>query len=407
MNGNDLLNIIGKIDPSYIEVADAPVQAKRPILKWVAIAACLALVLAGTYFVLQNTPQSVQPVIQQPTIQQSDVQHPNTLPDLPALTLYQDVGSMGSFGHLGKDISDVVIDNPWRASMQLETLPVWKNTVSFDKLEKYNSGVDRNAMYALLWDVAGRLGKGKDDVVILQDVPAGENIYPLPGPEAQLKAEVSGFEITVSPELLVSLQYVEPKAIPQEYRLSATATYEEAYALAQYLLEEYRHLLSMKDPQIDVDRNCNVSGEFCYEIAFYEGASEDADKLVNYKFNRVEFPYNSYDQHIHVIYFRQAHSGQFLADYPIISVQEATDMLVNGQHVQNPYVFPGIEYVKEIELVYRAGTDAYYMPYYCFYVHIPDVSIGNGLLQEYAGFYVPAVHPKYIQELTVWDGYIN
>lgn len=53
MNGYDLLELIGAADPAYIESADNDFAAKKPRIKWHALAACLCLALAvGMFAVL-------------------------------------------------------------------------------------------------------------------------------------------------------------------------------------------------------------------------------------------------------------------------------------------------------------------------------------------------------------------
>jgi hypothetical protein len=66
-----------------------------------------------------------------------------------------------------------------------------------------------------------------------------------------------------------------------------------------------------------------------------------------------------------------------------------------------------LEYVAKVELVYRTGgTEQYFMPYYRFYVELPDMERENGL-KTYGAYYVPAVEGEYISNMPVWDGRFN
>ena len=72
-----------------------------------------------------------------------------------------------------------------------------------------------------------------------------------------------------------------------------------------------------------------------------------------------------------------------------------------------PFEIPGEEFVKKVELIYRTeGYDEYYMPYYRFYVEIPEAELENRL-KTYGAYYVPAVESSYISDMPVWDGMLH
>ncbi len=68
-----------------------------------------------------------------------------------------------------------------------------------------------------------------------------------------------------------------------------------------------------------------------------------------------------------------------------------------------PREMPGLEYVKKVELVYRTGDyETYYMPYYRFYVELPEEKREHGL-RDYGAYYVPAIDRAYISNMPTWD----
>ena len=97
-----------------------------------------------------------------------------------------------------------------------------------------------------------------------------------------------------------------------------------------------------------------------------------------------------------------------VGDYPIISREQARELLVNGSYLTSvPYEIPGSEYVKKVELIYRTGThEQYFMPYYRFYVELPEEEQENGR-KTYGAYYVPAVDRSYISNMPTWDGSFN
>ena len=97
-----------------------------------------------------------------------------------------------------------------------------------------------------------------------------------------------------------------------------------------------------------------------------------------------------------------------LGDYPIISSDEALELLGEGKYITSvaQYDFPGTEYAGMVELVYRVtDLEEYYIPYYRFYVEIPEGAEDGKKL--YGAYYVPAVRQEYISDMTVWDGHFN
>ena len=83
-------------------------------------------------------------------------------------------------------------------------------------------------------------------------------------------------------------------------------------------------------------------------------------------------------------------------------------MLSKGNHLTTvPYEMPGLEYIRKVELVYRSETyDTYFMPYYCFYVELPEQEGENGL-KTYGTYYVPAVKSDYISNIPTSAGNFN
>ncbi|MDE7188046.1 MAG: hypothetical protein K2O13_11150, partial [Lachnospiraceae bacterium] len=72
-----------------------------------------------------------------------------------------------------------------------------------------------------------------------------------------------------------------------------------------------------------------------------------------------------------------------------------------------PYEMPGKKYIAKRELIYRTNNyEEYYMPYYRFYIELPDMEKDNGI-KQYGVYYVPAVNESYITNMPIWDGSFN
>ena len=92
----------------------------------------------------------------------------------------------------------------------------------------------------------------------------------------------------------------------------------------------------------------------------------------------------------------------------MITLEEAEKLLINGNYLTTvPYEMPGLAHIKKAELIYRSGArEEYFMPYYRFYVELPEESQENGL-KTYGAYYVPAVSGEYIANMPVWDERFN
>ena len=164
----------------------------------------------------------------------------------------------------------------------------------------------------------------------------------------------------------------------------------------------------MKNPVINISGgDFNIYAEQSYSISFYEESSDNVQSILNYHFNTVEF-YCDDDGALFLARKYYTDLSDVVGEYPIIDTKEALTLLENGNYITTvPQEFEGVGYVKKIELVYRtSATEKLFMPYYRFYVELPNMKHKNGL-NDYGAYYVPAVEGRYIENMPVWDGSFN
>ena len=108
-----------------------------------------------------------------------------------------------------------------------------------------------------------------------------------------------------------------------------------------------------------------------------------------------------------MLFRSQPDLSQKMGDYPIINTEKAKELLLKGNYITTvPYELPGEKFIAKTELVYRTGArEAYFMPYYCFYVEIPEEERDG--LKTYGAYYVPAVEEEYLTNMPLWDGSFN
>lgn len=145
-----------EVELTLLEEANARRQSPRRRagwLKWAAAAACLALA-AGVGLRLARSAEN--------------------LPRLPLSAQVGSPGGMGFEGYLAHDVSELVSGTPWRESDNFRTLPVYRNSVVYDRAGAPPAeGVDLEAMRSRALEAAGRLGI---DAQIQDNAPTEEEI---------------------------------------------------------------------------------------------------------------------------------------------------------------------------------------------------------------------------------------
>ena len=198
---------------------------------------------------------------------------------------------------------------------------------------------------------------------------------------------------------------------------------QNTYTL-NYLISEFKDLLQFLNPQINM-RTRNYSDGKNFSMSVQDAGGSFTEKLLNYNFSAADFYFNSYDNtELHSIHLQDTLSllGEYAGDYPIISPEEAREILLSGkyarQYLESEYRWKGLEYknipidevenevinesdIRGVSLVYEGITyddQEYFQPYYRFYIESEpyyDEDEGeNMIVQSY--YYVPAVSEEYI-----------
>ncbi len=457
-----LLEAIGKIDEDL--VADAVLDGGRrkrrsrfPLA--VAAAACLALGLfVGAEFILRDAPgggPEDNPAPTQELAAKESRSEPETLggdfvggetgaggpdeeteerqieilePDAPEDLVMLAVGEdrnegMGYEGYMAHDISELVNANPWNEDLPLKALPVYKNPRTYDK-HWLVSNPNWGGMEKRLDEVISQMGFSEEDFEIGDNAPKGDaearvreklsdedeavidaNLRP-----TQITAEGQGLTIRVDYDLSVYITCDPAVTLPEPYSFTYDSSYEELTAVGDYLREQYAgKLIRMGKPQLNIS-----GGDYTYQadrqrydLEFFDMDGTVTDQIVNYNFNRIQF-YGSEEGALDGMRIYQPDLSQKMGNYPIISAEEARELLGNGNYITTvPYEMPGEKYIAKVELVYRDGAfDEYYMPYYKFYVELPEEQREHGL-KDYGAYYVPAVEGSYLSDMPTWDGSFN
>lgn len=353
--------------------------------------------------------------------------------NLPKITAELSKGAMGFEGIMVPDISEYASSNPWKAEQEITAMPVYKNRVAKDFGSSIITDVDYQTVVdelkALLIENAARLG------VTVAEADITDNGYPeedwekiaqsyeaatrTPVPKgyfipSRFEAVTDDFTITTDSDYVTTIEFTNPREVPVDMH---STEYDTVLQAAEYLKTEYSELIGMKEPTIAIN-----GGDYSYsgsrswfEIAFYDAAGTVEQDIENYFMNYVRFYANDSGK-LHLIrIFRYDLAGELIGNYPLLTAEQAEEMLKNGEFATSVPVSEDYkpESCARAELVYRTGiTDKYYIPYYKFWVDVTDeISAGGFIPGEvsttYGAFYVPAVLPEYIEDMPTYDGKFN
>jgi hypothetical protein len=437
MKSKRILEKIGDISEVYIAEANPIKQRKRTWVKRGAFAVGIALAAFIAIKVIPTNPIDPAPEQDNSPILATEQDNQPLLAteqdDLPMLAVSEgSVEGMGFEGYMAFEVSEIVKDNPWTEAMEIPALPVYQNLLSYD--ENYSIlGADFEKMKELLVNVASRLGLDVDNLEITDNTPDAETQADITEKFAQTGQDVpegyfsptaviledNGIKIEVDQQLTAKITFDPAVALPAEYNFTHYASYDQVAAAAEYLKENYPGLIGMDNPQANIfggdysllfGEDADTYGAQqaqSYDIEFYDGSEDITTQIINYNFNRVAF-YNNDDGELFLARVFQPDLSEKVGDYPIITADEAQALLGNGNYITSvPVELPGLEYVAKVELIYRTGgMEQFFMPYYRFYVELPDMERENGL-KTYGAYYVPAVEGAYISNMPLWDGSFN
>lgn len=400
MKANDLLDMIGNTDDSIIEEAK---KRKKPVIlrwtKWVAVAACLCLVVGGLFAITR--PSRTPPDIS------------GGLPQI-AIPKYESDG-MGFEGLMYYSAEELENGNPWREDIALDTLPVFRNGSYDPSGAGWPIGLSEAEMIAELENAARVLGLEILETKTETNDTKSEYGTIIPG-----DAIYSIRAITGSGNLIVYadgvLVYYLPSGykLPDEYHFTHSNTSDsEAEAVMTYLTETYASFLNYDHPEIVLQGSYSFNGDYTRRYLVYDTGTDMTETILNYNFRTAQFAPDD-DGNLMLIRMNdRLRMAEKLGDYPLISVSEAKEKLLDGQYQTSvPVAMPGEKFIAKVELVYRSGPrEETLLPYYRFYVELQDadgwqMTQSNGL-KTYGAYYVPAIQDDYISNLSTYNGYFN
>ena len=394
MKSERILYALADVRDEFIEQAYPPwAKSARAWVKYATCAACLCLVLACA--LVWAAGRGTAAVVS----------------DLPVINVPElGVGGMGFEGLLYYDFSEMENGNPWHEGMELSTLPVFRNN-------SYSTagiphGLTREEMEVRIQAAAQVLGL---EVTGLKEDKEGGGDIP-PGTITRITGYAGGVEIEAEANGTITVDF-DTKAhdslpLPEEYRFAySDITDQEAEAVLDYLIDQYSALLNFRQPQKALFRDRNIYGELGVDYHVFDAGGDDVEDLLNYSFRKADFAPDDEGNLMLIRLYDALACTEKLGDYPLISLEEARQALLEGQYITTvPYDFPGEEHVYGGELVYRGSpTEQVFIPYYRFYADVSREfpNWEDTGLKNFGAYYVPAVQHQYLKPGWQWDGSFN
>lgn len=403
MKSDELFEILSDIDSEAVSKAK---NTKKTSLKpWQgAIAACLCIaILCGVFAAISNKDAVID------TDQGKDISS-NTQKDtdneLPKLNATFKVSGMGFEGYMYYSPDEIENGNPWSEDAVIDTLPVYKN-LSYDPYGVgIPTGLSQEKMLENLNTVLEFFGI-KDTVQITYDTDGGEEV-------TQIVATSDFCKINSYADGAVTLEFSPALKLPETLKMTYhTTSDEEAKATLEYLCNKYSMLLNFEEVCYVSDAgDYNIYGERTRDYKAYDASNDIIGDILNYNLYSARFSCNDEGKLWIIRLPADSSIYEKIGDYPIINVEQAKKLLLNGNYATSvPCEMPGEDKIVKVELIYRASkSDEVAMPYYRFYVDVTDCEeIGDNdlSLRTYGAYYVPAVSGEYIENMPTYDGSFN
>lgn len=404
MKKEDLIDAVNEVDDNMLKDAEnarisyMKNRGRKAVIRRTVLLLGAAACTAGIVFwqnrqkpeeIIENTPvsETAEPA---PELEMITIQH-----ELPV--------SGGMSAVMYYDLKNEKDYNPWSEDMEFEALPVYRRDahpageaygLSEEEMRKHVDDVlEQMQMTALSYSVE-KAG----------DTLKGDNVRnPYLDPETVLAVRAETEKGTVLCDgygsVHVWLNHDSYIDLPQEYTFTYSTDEEEAARIISYLHEQYP-LMKEEKWGYDLTGDYTFQGEKHVQYQAYAVSDKSIETLLNYTYRKVSY---GSDDNGHLTGFHIADglaSAEKIADYPVISLEEAYEQLYLGNCRYNTGIDPDKNHeIADVQLTYlNDQLSQYQIPYYQFMMDITDDlnhETAEGL-RTYGIYLVPAVRPEYI-----------
>jgi len=408
MKAEDISKAMNGIDEDFIESANETRKPKAKTnawIKWISAAAAIAII---AFIGAKAVTPEIEPELNDFPIGEVGGSETVYGASLPILEYTEsDMTAYGFEGYMAYDISELENGNPWNEKMVFEALPVYRNN-SFNEIGIAYPGIGEEAMLKKLNDLTGG-EHGEIEYTYIGVYTSGTGISD--DFVTSIEADFGNCTIEIQSNGGVVAKYngFDGEELPEEYSFTYSSTSEgEAFKTIAYLYENYGEIIGLAEATFVTSKEYNFSGEEIRSYNIYDFSGDIINDMLNFSFNEIQLAPNDEGKLMLIRVNDKLSCAEKIGDYPIISPDEAKDMLIEGGYITTvPCEMPGEKYIANIELIYRSGIgENIWMPYYRFLVELPEMAQENGL-KNFGAYYVPAVEAEYLTGLPLWNGSFN
>ncbi len=437
MNGKELFEKLTDISDEFIISAQNTTKQKNIYFKYLVYAASFLIFISCAYFYnIEFLSNDVSP------IEQSEKDS-----NLPMITLNTEISSgMGFEGYMAYDISELTNSNPWNEDLEITHLPVIENPNYKNQLEIIENP-NYDLMQKKLIETATILGMDIENLEIKNDTLSEEDkqktidylsqslddidssyieslsdeyeiiylednrvsIYPKGYFDIRyFYIEDENYYVMVSWDEFIQIQFKNAKDDESLYEyitidgetIEKRLPYDFYYNNINNILENYSNILDMQNPTANIHYgDYNIYAQQSFSLSFFDTSDDIVNSILNYSFNQVRFEIYNNSQ-VDIINKDYKDLSNIMGMYPIISPSEAETLLKDGYYISTVSKEEvESKYIKDVELVYQnTNSSKVHIPYYKFYVELPEYKKENGL-NTYGAYYVPAIESQYIENM--------
>ncbi len=352
-------------------------RSSRTLLRWVAAAACFALIIAGTLSVNFMANKN-----------------------LPVIELGIDnAGGMSFEGYFLKNADEFLCDNPWNNQLLPSKLPVYSN-IAFDE-----KGTPCALSEKQLEEIIGIAARKSGTTVTNVIKSYASELYPDYEKDFvyAINAETADGSIIANAAGGLTVSFNNPIPLPFEFD---NGNRSHAVKAVEYFSNSFSGLISgfidFEKPAFAVSYEYDVYGKINGKYIAYDSADDRIGDILNYNIQHAEFRLDENGNLLSVHISNSFCGVEKIGDYPVISANKAKSELINGNYISSvPYDYPGEDYIAGVELIYKNGRRESIAPYYRFIVELPEAPSLNSEIKNYGAYYVPAIREKYISEIVM------
>ncbi len=403
-NKDILLDAIGDIDEKLIPEFTVK-KKKHGILKRTAIGgACAATAVIACMIILPKMNQNSNDIA--PYVEKQQTSDSSVKVGKEKIKSYIQFGDMGFESLMAYNISELDTPNPGKSDLAISSLPVYRN-LAYNNLgmavylsEKQMKEIAQNTASALDIDVNDTKVTYVKDFV--QDGASDKLLNSATSVDAECSNKTT---ITVYGDGQIKVSF-EKQAIHSGYKFSYDNTSKaEAQKVLDYLSDKYADLLCYENAVCYSVADRTYSGDEIRSYYIYNKSNDVVQDILNFNLSYSKFAPDDNGNLMCIWLNNPLCASKYIGDYPIITEQEATELLLGGNYystVPNDYIRNGSISKKDIaktELVYRNNREEYYQPYYKYYVELDPsvIDMADGL-KNYGIFYVPAIEHEYLAD---------